>query len=360
MRNSCYWSKGLSCRLVLAGRRPFLAAVMMLWAVGIAAAPAAHPAQLAECMPAPSAPHEMPLSESEPASRSHERSAATRRGMRRVLGMLGLSRRKHLVRVLAENARLNGELQRARQLLAEATEPPTAQQTIVQLRSYLLRAKSEIDYRTRLWHRAAAGQQVTPDRFGFQSLHLTPPDPRPAGPYFEKNYRDRLEISGLEADRACWLELSCLLRLQSAADGLGAPFPTPVALDPAAPRLTMTHQGWSLDGVPRDRKADIAAKMRPEIARIAARIAAALERARVVHLDMHLSGRHLTVDASGRVSLIDFDIAALDGFAISATIARRLRQFHENGGYATKEKLIAEQLTRFCDDADRLGPVAKV
>lgn len=282
-----------------------------------------------------------------------------RRPARRLLRMFGLTTRKELDRLQADHARLSDELQQAHRMLAENTAQPTSADPVKLahrvnlLNGQLDRAKAEIAFRTRHWSRAAVGQGRAASlvRFGFDKLHLTPPAPVPDGPYHDKHYQERLAVSGLEAHRACWLELSCLNRLQELGGRIAARFPAPVALCAETPRLTMTHQGWSLDLVPEDLRERIAAKLRPRIACQSAEIAGALARAQVIHLDLHASGRNLTIDAEGQVSLIDFDIAALDEHPISAPIAQRLRRWRAAGGYGATRDQIAAQLDRFCTQA---------
>lgn len=310
-------------------------------------------------MPAQMQTHDAAAEVSSPAPfRDQQRPA--RRPARRILRLLGLSSRKEFDHLRAEHARLSRELVKIRQLLAERDAQPVPApdaarlaRMVNMLRGQLDRSHAEITFRTQHWHRAVAGDAAaaSPDRFGFDALHLNQPEPRPEGPYFEKLYSDRFGVSGLEAQRACWLELSCLRRLQSLGGPAANHFPIPVALDAEQPRLTMTHQGWSLDVVPAHLRAEIAAKLRPDIARQAAAITEALERARVIHLDLHATGRNMAITADGHVSLIDFDIAVFDDRVISAAIAQRLRRWQAADRYRGTVDLITAQLTRFCADA---------
>ena len=278
--------------------------------------------------------------------------------LRRALRLVGLVRQAEHDALAEEHARLLAELAAARD--APPPAPPAAQdierqrRIVTLLRRQIAQATGEIAFRTRRWQDAARaeGGLAAPARYGFASLELTPPDPPPPGPYHVKHYADRLTVSGLEAHRACWLELSCLQRLQSLPAAGAARFPAPVLLEAGAPQLTMTHQGWSLDIVPADRRPAIVALLRGETARHAVEIADALEAAGVAHLDPHGTGRNIVVDARGHVSLIDFDIAAIDGHAISAPIARRLDNWRNRGGYAATRRCIASLLTRFCDETD--------
>lgn len=339
------------------------AACLAALTLGQAPALAAIPAHAAEYLPAPSVPHEMPQSESEPTGPSQDRKAPARRATRRLLRFFGLASRREVEALRAEHLRLTEELQRTRRILHDhraqsdsdltAPEQERSHRTIALMRDQLKRVKAEIAFRTGHWRRAAAA----PDALGFDGPSLVAPNPLPPGPYYEKSYRERFEVSGLEAHRACWLEISCLTRLQKLAPHLAVHFPAPVALDPATPCLTMTHAGWSLDIVPDDLRAEIAARLAPRIGEQTARITAALKAARVIHLDTHESGRNLAVDARGHVSLIDFDIAAIGNHAISAPIAERLDRWRARGGYQITAMRIAGQLNRFCADAGKGAPL---
>ncbi|MDO5658118.1 MAG: hypothetical protein Q4G36_07325 [Paracoccus sp. (in: a-proteobacteria)] len=221
------------------------------------------------------------------------------------------------------------------------------------LQMQLRDARSEIVFRTGLW-RAAVEGAGGPDAaaLGFAPLRLRGnPKVAPDAPCYVKTYRDRLSVSGLEAHRACWLELECLARLQSLDPESAAHFPRPLALEPERPELTLSWQGWSLDCVPPDRQAGIAARLAPRIEAQTAVIVAALERAGVVHLDLNYSGDNLAVDEEGRVSLIDFDIAACDETPISAPLIRRLNGWRSSGGYDQTAMLISRLLRHFCDSA---------
>lgn len=213
-------------------------------------------------------------------------------------------------------------------------------------------ALAEIDFRTALWHRAAQSPaSAAPGDYGFAPIRLEPADPQTPGARFTKVYEDRLFISGLEARRACWLELSCLTRLQALGGGAARHFPTPLAVDADRPSLTMTYQGWSLDAVPGDKRADVATRLLPQLERQSDEIVAMLSAAGVINLDIHFTGKNMTVTEDGVVSLIDFDIATIDQHPISAEIRNRLRIWHARGGYRDTSEQIMYHLARFCDQA---------
>ena len=337
-----------------------------------------------------------------------DRAGSARRSTRRVLRMLGLSRRRNLDLVVTENAWLRHELQRMRQMAAEAEAAVTrlnrqlertevannalrdelrrtrqafaeAEAAIVRLnrradqahiaaeidrqklltmdllRQQLDRAKSEIAFRTARWHRAVAdGKEAAAlAGYGFSPLRLTRSVPVRPGPYHIKSYAERLAVSGLEAHRACWLELSCLTRLQALAGPAVSRFPVPVSLDADAPTLTMTHLGWALNDVPADLQSGIATLVCQDLAEQVDEIVSGLAKAGVVHLDLQRSGCNLVVNGQGKVGLIDFDIAVIGGKPISAVISERLKEWQNNGAYDRTTDVLTEQLSRFCDESLR-------
>ncbi|WP_071799055.1 hypothetical protein [Natronohydrobacter thiooxidans] len=162
---------------------------------------------------------------------------------------------------------------------------------------------------------------------GFPARYHLPAAPRTPVTHW-KEARERLLWSGLAREQALHLEVTCLIRL---AQGQGAAqFPRLLALEMPAGRFELTDQGQTLLAL---RTAGRQIRV-PDAEMQIATILAALEAARVVHLDLHRDGRNLCLDAGGRLSLIDFDIAALDGVPFSGEIAARLAEFHAAGGYA--------------------------
>lgn len=162
---------------------------------------------------------------------------------------------------------------------------------------------------------------------GFPARYDLPQAARTARTHW-KHAREKLLWSGQTRDQALHLEISCLIRL---AQGAGAAqFPRLLSLDLGAARFEMTDQGDTL----KDLKALGQWRAIPDAGGQIDSIVAALREARVVHLDMHPDGRNLCLDARGRLSLIDFDIAAVDDVPFSGEIAARLAMFHAEGGYA--------------------------
>lgn len=153
------------------------------------------------------------------------------------------------------------------------------------------------------------------------------PDHYPLAPRLEgtrshwKEAREKLLWAGLSADQALHLELTSLTRLASGAGA--AHFPRLLGYDLAARRFEITDQGTSL-------KVLAAAGKLPAIPELAAQIktiSTALDIAGIAHLDMHADGRNLCLAPDGRLSVIDFDIVALDNVAGSGEIAERLARY---------------------------------
>lgn len=155
------------------------------------------------------------------------------------------------------------------------------------------------------------------------------PQPRNGRVTLWKTARERLLWTGLSAEQAFYLECECLHRLACAGQAGAQHFPQLVAIAPETLSFEITHQGRTvLDLVTQGRRLAL-----PNIEDQLARIAASLRRARVVHLDMHEDGRNLAVSSDGRISVIDFDLAALDGVAFSGAISERLDAFMSEGGH---------------------------
>ncbi|MDO5528156.1 MAG: hypothetical protein Q4F71_02025 [Paracoccus sp. (in: a-proteobacteria)] len=214
------------------------------------------------------------------------------------------------------------------------------------------RARAEIRYRTKLFRKYVIegddGQLGA--IYGFDGKLA--PVRGAAGQdqaVYRKTYVERFEVSGLEPDRACWLETRCLARL--AATSGRAHFPRVLTLDPATPSVTLTHQGPTLDQLGGAQRAQAAARLRADGAAQIDAIARAMEAANVVNLDIIDNGRHLAISDEGRLSLIDFDIAALDQTPISSFIAQRLKLWQQRGGYDGTRELLAAQIAAFCEAA---------
>jgi tRNA A-37 threonylcarbamoyl transferase component Bud32 len=57
-----------------------------------------------------------------------------------------------------------------------------------------------------------------------------------------------------------------------------------------------------------------------------------MEKAGVIHLDNHESGKHFFLK-SGVLKVIDFDVAYIDGFPITREIKKAVSIFYDEGGY---------------------------
>ncbi len=144
-----------------------------------------------------------------------------------------------------------------------------------------------------------------------------------------KTARERLLWTGLTAEQAFYLECECLHRLACSSPAGAQHFPQLVALEPETLRFEITHQGRTV----RELIAQGHCMAFPDLVAQTVHIVDCLRAAGVVHLDMHADGRNLTVTQEGRVSVIDFDLAAVDGVAFSGAVAERLAVFAQEGGY---------------------------
>lgn len=174
---------------------------------------------------------------------------------------------------------------------------------------------------------------------GFPTGYTVPRVPRSAVTYWKKA-REKLLWSGLTAEQALHLEIGCLLRL--AGTSAQGHFPSLLQVDLGKACFEVTDQGMTL----KDRLArgQVMPVLNAE-AQIAA-IVGALDAARIVHLDMHPDGRNLALREDGHLSVIDFDIASLDGVAGSGEIALRLAQFQAEGGYEGFARKLHEIIAR--------------
>jgi hypothetical protein len=141
-----------------------------------------------------------------------------------------------------------------------------------------------------------------------------------AGATVRKTYRDRTFWSGLSAQQSFRVEVACLTRLERGphADR----FPALTMIDARSPAIRVTAVGTDLAQL---RKGGLPVAV-PDARGQVAEIVAGLAAAGVVHLDLHRSGKNLCVDARGRLALIDFDQAALDGRVWSGAAEERLAQ----------------------------------
>ncbi|MCC5964445.1 MAG: hypothetical protein JJU09_15080 [Rhodobacteraceae bacterium] len=174
------------------------------------------------------------------------------------------------------------------------------------------------------------------EQHGPQPPILPPPgslrpelQPRAGRATLWKTARTRLLWSGLTADQALYLECTCLQRLARETGRARSHFPQIITIRPADHCFEITHQGPTVrEMVQAGSRVPV-----PDPEAQVSRIVDQMRASGVVHLDMLADGRNLCVSADGHVSVIDFDIASVDGVAYSGMIERHLTRFHESGGH---------------------------
>lgn len=125
-----------------------------------------------------------------------------------------------------------------------------------------------------------------------------------------RGYSPLRRFNGLTRAQAYELERTAYERLASCPH-----VPSIVLCDDATCKLTLEHRGTSLDRLRRERKPVVVSDVDDQIRTIAR----ALDEAGVVHLDVF--SKNLCYDErTGRVSLIDFDMAVLDDAPMSETL----------------------------------------
>lgn len=140
-----------------------------------------------------------------------------------------------------------------------------------------------------------------------------------------KTHRDRLIWAGTTSDQAHGIELACLSRLSQTPGAVH--FPVVTDMDRSVPSLTLLHAGLDLRHVER-RGTPVPV---PGALSQIERMLDAMAVAGLVHLDLHPDGRNLCVSDDGHLTLIDFDIAALDGKCLSGSINERLEALKATG-----------------------------
>ena len=145
-----------------------------------------------------------------------------------------------------------------------------------------------------------------------------------------KAAQERFVSTGLTREQSFALEANCLIRLNGAEAGRERRhFPLLAEADREGMNLATTWAGRSLDSLEPDRS--VAVRDLP--GQVEA-IVAGLDRAGVIHLDLHASGKNLIVSEDGTLSLIDYGTAVLDRVPWSAIMREKLERFDEEGGYA--------------------------
>lgn len=128
--------------------------------------------------------------------------------------------------------------------------------------------------------------------------------------FYRKASRTRNKWSGLSAEQAFSLEVSCLERLRAVKDDAEFhPFPEVRYSSRETLEIEMSYCGQTLTSL-----AEKGVKLRvPEWEAQVANIVRLLEKAGVMHFDIHPNGQNLCVNEFGQLALIDFDIAVLQG-----------------------------------------------
>lgn len=240
----------------------------------------------------------------------------------RILRGLGLTRRQNALRLAEDVARLEAALAQAR---SEAATRTTEMRT----------ALRELEFRTARWRELVALSDADPfpHHAGLAPLAFRPRLSVHDRPRHCKLYEDRPLRNGLTALQAFHLELMCLDRLQRTSRHGRQHFPALARFDESRPSLWMSHTGRSLDLIQGRARGRMAERLSRDFEDQLKRIVRRLERARIVHLDMHPTGRNITADRDGRLALIDFDLAAIDDTCFSAEIIRRHADWRANGRY---------------------------
>jgi RIO-like serine/threonine protein kinase len=125
--------------------------------------------------------------------------------------------------------------------------------------------------------------------------------------------------SGLNAEQSFLLEVECLSRLEGSKH-----FPKILSVDRAGMAIVMTNQGTSLDKLRRRvRVANYEDQIRDMCKQLADQ--------NTCHLDV--LPKNVCVSESGILSLIDFDVASVDGLCPTPELEERMRKLQNKGGH---------------------------
>lgn len=263
----------------------------------------------------------------------------------RVLSTLGVTRRRHVSRLEDRLAVLEQQLVAARGDAARFHKMVLARDNLLKI------AVDELAFRADSLAALTDATDSVPEMlWGVASPQSVLPS-RDAGAVINKSFVDRPLISGLSARQALHLEMICLARLRQHAGSARRHFPGLVSVDREGMEIALTDQGQSLDSIPQDQRPAIARQLRGAYRDQLTVIVEALEVANVVHLDPHETGRNLTVAPDGTLSLIDFDIAVVDGQPFSATLARLHDRWVRRGGYRMTHRHLDQIVGRWLDAA---------
>ena len=136
-----------------------------------------------------------------------------------------------------------------------------------------------------------------------------------SGDYIEKKYNRNFEpFKGMTPFQLFHLELDCLGRLNEITQEYeNNHFPKLIDFDANSLIMKFSNNGQSLNNLKSTIKV-------PQIKKQLDYIFLCLEKARVVHLDMHPAGTNISVSTEGVVSIIDFDLAKVNDFSFNYTI----------------------------------------
>lgn len=157
---------------------------------------------------------------------------------------------------------------------------------------------------------------------------------------FLKFYETKNRWAGMTAVQRLYIESWCLYRLNTSpsSDFDSAHFPELYSFDHELGSIEMSHCGPSLDQICQDSPSIVVHNPAMQIDEIVS----LMEEAGVRHLDLRPDGKNLCVSFDGRLSLIDFDIAVLEGeMPMSAQVFERYAEAcaHPQGyrGWASEQ-----------------------
>lgn len=147
------------------------------------------------------------------------------------------------------------------------------------------------------------------------------------GQIYKKKFRDRPQVfSGLTREQSFLLELNCLSKLNKTRGDKMDHFPRLVSFDSSECTITTSLNGVSLDKLKN-------VVVTSNIVFQCQTIVNTLRESNVIHLDDHHTGKNIVINEQGIISLIDFDIAIVDGIATSAFFEPMFEKFNARGGY---------------------------
>ncbi len=150
---------------------------------------------------------------------------------------------------------------------------------------------------------------------------------------YTKQFRTRFQNwNGMTAYQNFILELDCMSRINRVLEtgDIRRHFPRLVQFDVKSLTVTYSYEGVGVNNLQESVVVPRVWEQLDEIDRT-------FKRARVVHLDMHRSGKNLLVGSKGNITVIDFDVAQAGGLSFNWSIDKRI----ESG------KLVASKANMF-------------